>query len=90
MNYSVLWLPNAENELAAIWMAASDRDAVTRASHEVDQRLQTNAPNEGESRNDGLRVLLVPPLGILFGVEPGTTMVLVAQVWIYHKRGTAT
>ena len=87
MNYTAYWLPNAENELAAIWMAAPDRNAVTRASHEVDLRLEANAPNEGESRTNGLRILFVPPLGVLFGVEPGTSLVLVAQNWTYRRRG---
>jgi hypothetical protein len=79
----VQWLPNAEQELAAIWMAAPDRDAVTRAAFSIDQRLQANAPDEGESRSDGVRVLLVAPLGVLFGVVEQTSLVLVAHVWQY-------
>jgi hypothetical protein len=44
MNYTVVWVPSAEQELAALWMAAADRDAVTRAAHEIDQQLRTDAP----------------------------------------------
>ena len=31
MNYDIVWHPAAENELAAVWMAAEDRDAVNVA-----------------------------------------------------------
>lgn len=30
MNYTVIWTPDAEAELAAAWMAATDREAVTQ------------------------------------------------------------
>ncbi len=83
MTYTVHWLPNAEQELAAIWTAAPDRDAVTQAAFSIDQRLEANAPDEGESRSDAVRVLLVAPLGVIFGVVDGTSLVLVAHVWRY-------
>jgi hypothetical protein len=84
MNYTVLWLPDAEQELAALWLAAPDRKVVTQAANEIDQRLRRNAPNEGESRPDGLRILLVAPLGVLFGVEESRRIVQVVQVWCFE------
>lgn len=32
MTYSVLWIFDAEAELAELWLAASDRERVTRAA----------------------------------------------------------
>ena len=40
MNDTVEWGPIAEGNLAAIWMAAADRDAVTLATHRLEQALK--------------------------------------------------
>ena len=36
MSYQVHWVSEAEEELAAIWLKAGDRNAVTRAAHDID------------------------------------------------------
>jgi hypothetical protein len=46
VNYSVVWVPSAEQELAAVWLAAPDRPAVSAAAHRIDQRLGTAAPSQ--------------------------------------------
>jgi hypothetical protein len=83
MRYTVLWVPRAEQELADIWTNAADRDAVTRAAHEIDQRLQRDAPNQGDSRPAGRRILFVPPLGVIFKVEELDRIARVYHVWRY-------
>jgi hypothetical protein len=39
MKYTVVWVPSAEQELAALWIAAADRREVTQAANDIDQRL---------------------------------------------------
>ena len=39
MRYTVIWTDPAEQNLAAVWMAAPDRNAVTSAANIVDQLL---------------------------------------------------
>jgi hypothetical protein len=39
MTYTIRWAANAERLLAALWLAAEDRSAVTRASAEIDRVL---------------------------------------------------
>lgn len=39
MNYTVVWVPDAEQELAAVWLASSDRPRVTQSAHAIDQAL---------------------------------------------------
>ena len=39
MRYTVQWRRTAEATLADIWLRAVDRQAVTRATHEVDREL---------------------------------------------------
>lgn len=81
MSWTVVWLPAAEQELAAVWMAAADRNAVTAASARLDRRLARRGPRVGESRSGGLRVAFAAPLGILFTVDRPARRVTVAQVW---------
>jgi plasmid stabilization system protein ParE len=86
MRYTVLWKPAAEQELASIWMNASDRDNITAAANRIDRLLHSDAESRGESRSAGMRVLVVPPLGVLFTVEPDDRVVSVGTVWRFTKR----
>jgi hypothetical protein len=83
MRYTVRYLPDAEQELAALWMDSNKRDAVTRAAHQIDQQLQ-QAPQEcGESRPQDCRIHFESPLGVLFRVVPNNRLVEVIHVWEY-------
>lgn len=84
MNYSVTWLTDAENGLAAIWMAAADRAAVTRAANEIDRRLALNGPDEGESRPNNMRITFTRPLAVLFRVDVLARTVAVGRVWEFR------
>jgi hypothetical protein len=81
MKYTVIWVPDAEQELAAIWIAAADRDAVTAAAHQVDQDLRRDPDTQGESRPEGRRIVLEHPLGVLFTIQPQDRIVYVLTVW---------
>ena len=39
MKYTVTWTPSAEQDLAALWNAAPDRQAVADAADEIDTSL---------------------------------------------------
>lgn len=43
MNFTIIWSEAAIDDLARIWMSATDRDAITRAAEDVD-RLLSRAP----------------------------------------------
>ena len=87
MTYTVLWVPAAEGELAELWMDAPRRRDVSDAANAIDERLRTAPAEEGESREHGRRILLVPPLGVTFEVFPGGRLVRVLDVWRFQKRG---
>lgn len=82
------WLQPAVEELAAIWTDADStlRQAITSATHQIDQRLRVDPTSQGESRPEGRRILLVSPLGITFRVEPEREAVSVVRVWLFRKR----
>jgi hypothetical protein len=67
--------------LAAIWISAADRGAVTTASHTIDQQLRVDPLTVGESRENDRRILMEAPLGVLFRVLPDERIVQVLTVW---------
>lgn len=82
MNDTVIWTPTAEQDLAAIWMAAgSARDAVRSASNTIDALLGRAPDTRGESRSGTVRLLFVPPLGADFDVQVDDRIVYVLTVW---------
>ncbi len=84
MNYTVVWLSVAENELAAVWSASSRRGDVSAAAALLDHKLAANPSTEGESRDGNRRIGFVPPLGIVFTVYENSKTVVVTRVWEYH------
>jgi hypothetical protein len=87
--FDILWEESATNELALIWMTASseDRARVTAATREIDRTLLGGPADAGESRSDGVRILHVLPLGILFDIDMPRRAVRVLQVWRVSRRG---
>lgn len=82
MKYEVIWYRKAEQELAALWLSADDRNAISRTAAELDRSL-ARAPLElGESRASSVqRVAFVPPLGIEFEVIEDDNRVIVQGVF---------
>ena len=68
MKYDVSWLPSAVSRLAEIYLNALDKRAVTEASHRIDVILSMDADSAG-SDFLGRRVLMVPPLIVVFSVQ---------------------
>jgi hypothetical protein len=86
VKYTVVWIPSAERELAAVWAATANRDAITRSAHRIDQLLGREAGTAGESRPEGRRVVCDLPLVVTIRVdEPGRT-VRVPKAWEVRNR----
>lgn len=79
MRYTVNWTEAAQDELAAIWLQASDRQAVTEAAHRIDLLLRADAHLRGQEC-DGDRMLHVWPLMVFFAVVPSDSRVDVLSV----------
>lgn len=81
MRYSVACTPAADGQLAAIWITARNRDAVTAAALEIENALADGPLTVGESREGNLRILFVEPLGVRYIVEPEDLRVVIVQFW---------
>jgi len=80
MRFTVTWHPSAERELAEIWIAATDRQAITQAAHVIDQHLASDPLAQGEEFY-GDRILVTLPLAVTFGVNEQDRTVQILQVW---------
>ncbi|MBY0526536.1 MAG: hypothetical protein K2R98_24285 [Gemmataceae bacterium] len=87
--FRVEWLQTAIDDLAAIWVQADSnlRQAITNASHQIDQQLSSDPFGPSESRSEGRRILFVFPLGISFRMESDEQTVTVLHVWQFGRRG---
>lgn len=81
MRYTVLWVPSAERDLAAIWTTSEERGSVASAANTIDALLREDATSRGEACFDTVRTLIVPPLGVDFEVQEDDRIVRVLAVW---------
>jgi hypothetical protein len=88
MKYTVVWTPSAEQDLAAVWLNAANRNAVTSAAHTIDGLLGQDPETRGTLRFDSVRTLLVPPLGVDFEVVEPDRIVYVLTIWDVTKNGS--
>ena len=84
MNFDVVWSTAAENELVALWNDPTLRPLVAAASQALDERLEQNAADEGESRTQGARITFEPPLGMLFWANEQARRVFALHVWAFE------
>jgi hypothetical protein len=80
MKYTILWHRSAEAKLADLWNQGPDRQAISDAANFIDQVL-AYAPETKGQEFYGDRYLIVPPLHVIFTVDPGDRKVFVLDVW---------
>jgi len=88
MDWTVVWVPDAEQELADLWLNATDRDRITLAAAEIERRLRHDPESAGESREAGRRILIAPPLAATFRVSPADRLVQVLNLREFRPKGS--
>jgi hypothetical protein len=78
--FAVDWDVDTENELAAIYLAASDPAAVTRAQARADRLLAGDPIGNGRWLSEGLYHLVVFPLVVYYSLDAGRRHVQVTWV----------
>lgn len=84
---TVVWDESALDRLADIWVQATpaDRIKIDAAVQRINRTLLRNPDQQGESRPANLRILIVPPLAVLFRVTP-PDLATVTHVWLPRTR----
>lgn len=80
MRCTVTWHPDAQSELACIWLDASERQAVADAANEIDRELSQDPDQKGEEFY-GDRLFVALPLAVTYAVFPDDLRVQILQVW---------
>jgi len=76
--FTVAWWRPAEQELARLWLASSDRAKLTAAANEIDRLLSVDPNVVGGEGREGFRTLIVDPLYVRYSVKPEDRLV---EVW---------
>ena len=86
--FTVRWERSALDELTNLWLGANStmRAAITAATNELDEDLQTDPVLGSETREGGDRVRFAFPLGIRFEIDEEQHLVSVLQVWSFRRR----
>jgi hypothetical protein len=79
MIYTVIWTRAALDALAALYLQAPDKAAVTAATHRLDQILRRDGDQKGQAWGS-IRVIDESPLRAAFTVDPGDRKVQVFWV----------
>jgi hypothetical protein len=80
MKYTVVWKPSVRDRLAETWIDAPDRRAVSDAAHRIDQLLQEDPADRGESRDEGTRILVELPLAVVYEIVEDDRLVQVLAI----------
>lgn len=78
--YTVVWHNDARDQLAELWVNASDRQSVTLAANAIDRHLANAAESKGIGVEGDLRQVVIPPLRLLFSVSEADRMVKILDV----------
>ncbi len=66
-----------------MWINAPDRQAVTAAANRLDHLLRTDPHQQGEARDENIRVLVERPLAVQFEIHDEDCWVEVLRVrWV--------
>lgn len=80
MRFTVTWRPSAERDATELWLAARDQQAIAQSIDRIDALLSTNPEHIGEEFY-GDRLLVVPPVHVIYRVSSADRRVDVEQVW---------
>ena len=80
MRFTVVWEPEAYNDLADLWLNSVDRDRIVFLAESIDLELTVDPFWKSAELGEGLRALNLPPLRILFTVNVEDRVVDVERI----------
>lgn len=64
--YSIRWALDARDALAEVWLAAADRNLITKTVYDIELLLRDHGPLAGELLAEGLYRLHTKPLVVYY------------------------
>jgi hypothetical protein len=81
VNFTVVWVPAALDELTEIWLLSPDRNAVTGAVPVIDATLGTAPHSAGVELFPAVCEFTCEPLGVEYEVSDADHLVTILAVW---------
>ena len=78
--YHVQWIPYSRAKLAAAWLSANNRNAITRAQHVIDQALAKDPKAAGRELSEGLWRIERLPLVAFYEIDDANKTVTVTDI----------
>ncbi len=78
--FTVVWLEDAQNELAEVWLDSGRSEAVTTAAATIERHLRESPPAHGQHLAEGLWKIYRHPLKIYYSVSEADRLVEVSRV----------
>jgi plasmid stabilization system protein ParE len=78
--HTVTWHQDAEQDLASLWISATDRDDITQAVQAIDLALSSASGSVGDQIAEGLYGLNAPPLRVLYVIRETDRIIEVVMV----------
>ena len=86
MRYRVSWDRDAFRAPVRAWNEANQPEAGLRAFDEIERILGVDADRQGESRPGDRRILIVPPIGVIFHAQAETGDATILDAWLIARR----
>ena len=88
IHYMVIQPKWVDEQLAQLWLAASDRSAVTAASHVIYHELSADAETKGEEVEQSLRKFVCGPLWVYYTAHPDDCIVKIWSILPAKRQGS--
>jgi hypothetical protein len=79
MKYTLTWKPRALQQLADIWLAASDKNAVSIAVNRIERHLQART-HASSAHLFGSKLIIARPLVVLYDVSHDDCLMTIVRV----------
>jgi hypothetical protein len=87
MRYTVVWKPEADDELADLWLKSLNQRAFTGAANAIDPALRNDPAIKGEWIDEHTKELYIYPIRVLFEVDDQDRQVRVLKVRLDASAG---
>lgn len=84
MIFTVVWTAYADDRLADIWLALSDRDALNKAAEWINYHLRNDPQLKGIAE-DGFFFFGFEPIGVWYEVSEDDRLVRIVEVSQYSR-----
>jgi hypothetical protein len=85
--FEVVWIEDAEGDLAEVWTNSSNREAVRAAVNRIDRELAQAPTLYGTHLSEGLRTIYREPLKVFFTIDPIDEVVEVQRLQFMPSSG---